>query len=283
ETFRAYAEAMNSVIVGQAHGPYEVGRPGELLYPVNGEFADWAYGGDNYGGGTFPAGVFGFSFEVNTEEEGGVAPPPELIEPTCELHWPVFLWMLEYGAEAPAELVTDLVAEAAGDGVRISFRYCGCGEAEFVVLREEAGGWRPLNSKPLPASAEVFYHDLDVEPGRTYRYRVEMLVRYGEPTSYGPVEVTLPPAGGRTAELRHPYPNPAAGIATFSFYLPEAVEVGLAVYDAAGRRVAVLADGYESAGEHAVTWDASGHAPGVYLCRLTTEDGSYTRRLVIIR
>ncbi|OGD71896.1 MAG: hypothetical protein A2Y64_01505, partial [Candidatus Coatesbacteria bacterium RBG_13_66_14] len=64
-TFRAYGNAMNAVITGQGHGPYEVGRPGELLYPLNGDFGDWAYGGDNYSGGVFPGGVLGFSFEVN--------------------------------------------------------------------------------------------------------------------------------------------------------------------------------------------------------------------------
>jgi carboxypeptidase T len=287
-TFRAHADAMNQVIVDQGHSPYEVGRPGEILYPVNGDFDDWAYGGDYVPGGitpgeTFDGGVLGFTFEVNTWEEGGFAPPPELIEPTCELHWPVFLWMLEYGAEAAADFITDLAATPVDDGVRISFSVCGCGEAYFVVLREESGGWTPLNERPLLGAGSQVYYDLDVEPGETYRYMVELLGLVDGPTGYGPVEVTLPPDGGRVVELRNAYPNPTVDGATISFYLPMAGEVELSVYDTAGRRVATLTKGYEIAGEHALGWDAADHAPGVYLYQLTTEGGSLTRRLVLSR
>ena len=55
------------------------------------------------------------------------------------------------------------------------------------------------------------------------------------------------------------------------------------MYDAAGRRVAVLAEGYEAAGEHAVSWDASGHAPGVYLYQLNAGGDSIVRRFVVSR
>jgi len=281
--FRAYGNAMNAVITDQGHGPYEVGRPGELLYPLNGDFGDWSYGGDSYSGGTFPGGVLGFSFEVNTEEDGGFAPPPELIEPTCELHWPVFLWMLENGADTPSGYITDLAAAPVGDGVRISFSVCGCGVIYFLVMREEADGWRALNGTPLEGYTDTVYYDLDVEPGGTYRYRVDVPGRYGDTVSYGPVEVTVPPDGGRVVELRNAFPNPAADGTTFSYYLPGDGSVELAVYDAAGRRVAVLADGYETAGEHEVVWDTTGHAPGVYLYRLTAGSAALVRRFVVSR
>ncbi len=282
-TLRAYGNAMNAVITEQGHSPYEVGRPGELLYPVNGEFDDWSYGGDNYTGGTFPGGAFGFSFEVNSEEDGGFAPPPELIEPTCELHWPVFLWMLENGTDNPSGFITDLAAVPVDDGVRVSFSVCGCSVVYFLIMREESDGWRPLFERPLEAYTNTVYYDLDVEPGGTYRYRVDLLDRYGGTVSFGPVEVTVPLGGGRVVELRNAFPNPAADGTTFSYYLPEDGEVELAMFDAAGRRVAVLADGFETAGEHAVSWDTSGHAPGVYLFRLTAGGDSVVRRFVVSR
>jgi carboxypeptidase T len=282
-TLRAYGNAMNAVITGQGHGPYEVGRPGEILVPVNGEFGDWAYGGDSYSGGTYPGGAFGFSFEVNSEEDGGFAPPPELIEPTCELHWPVFLWMLENGTDTPSGFITDLEATPVGDGVRINFNVCGCAEIYFLILREEADGWRPLFERPLEAYTDAVYYDLDVEPGGTYRYRVDVLDRYGGSVSYGPVEVTVPLNGGRVVELRNAFPNPAADGTTLTYYLPEDGQVELAMFDAAGRRVAVLADGFETAGEHAVSWDASDCAPGVYLYRLTAGGDSVVRRFVVSR
>ena len=51
----------------------------------------------------------------------------------------------------------------------------------------------------------------------------------------------------------------------------------------AGRRVAVLADKIMSTGPHAVEWNATGQPSGVYFCRLTTETGVESRRMVVIR
>ena len=63
---------------------------------------------------------------------------------------------------------------------------------------------------------------------------------------------------------------------------------GLAVYDAAGRRVAVLRNEALSGGAHQVTWTGrddrgSQVASGVYLYRLET--GSYvkTRRMLLLK
>jgi hypothetical protein len=37
------------------------------------------------------------------------------------------------------------------------------------------------------------------------------------------------------------------------------------------------------AGDHEVTWDAGGIASGVYFARLTTPEGSYTTKLVVMK
>ena len=83
-------------------------------------------------------------------------------------------------------------------------------------------------------------------------------------------------------------PNPVRRGTTFTYALPRAGHVGLAVYDLAGRRVATLVDRAESAGIHAVTWDARAEdgavvPPGIYPARLTTADGLRTKRVVVVR
>ena len=84
-------------------------------------------------------------------------------------------------------------------------------------------------------------------------------------------------------------PNPAAGAATIHYTLESPGRVALAIYDAAGRRVARLAD-YTAGriGEHLVTWngrDDSGEsvAAGIYFCRLETDGEVATRKLVLVK
>ena len=83
--------------------------------------------------------------------------------------------------------------------------------------------------------------------------------------------------------LGAPRPNPTAGRADVPFALARAGAVRLAVYDALGREVAVLADGDAAAGAHRATFDATGLAAGVYVIRLTTTDGALARRLTVTR
>jgi hypothetical protein len=88
----------------------------------------------------------------------------------------------------------------------------------------------------------------------------------------------------REVSLSQSYPNPTTGLARIEFSLTEAAPVELAVYDLAGRRVALLSEGTRAVGRHAVGWDASEAAPGVYLYRLTVDGETVaTRRLVVTR
>jgi hypothetical protein len=77
-------------------------------------------------------------------------------------------------------------------------------------------------------------------------------------------------------------PNPASGTTTFSFELAEAADVTLAVYDAAGRKVATVAEGYFPAGAHNVPF-AKKLAPGVYVYRLEAGAKSAARKMVVAR
>lgn len=65
--------------------------------------------------------------------------------------------------------------------------------------------------------------------------------------------------------LHQNHPNPFNPSTTVSWELPTGSLVNAVVYDILGRQVAVLVDGWQSAGIHLVQWDASGLASGVYL------------------
>jgi hypothetical protein len=83
--------------------------------------------------------------------------------------------------------------------------------------------------------------------------------------------------------LEQNYPNPFNPVTTVPYYLPAAGDVRLAVYDLAGREVIVLADEAQHAGWHCSTFDASGLASGIYVCRLRSRAASIARSMVLIR
>jgi len=105
-------------------------------------------------------------------------------------------------------------------------------------------------------------------------------------------KVTLPatlaaprPMAAAGLELAAPRPNPSAAMTSLEFALPSASSAELSVFDAAGRLVATLVNGDLPAGRHSASWDgraAGGErvAAGLYFARLTTQQGTVSRRIV---
>ena len=83
--------------------------------------------------------------------------------------------------------------------------------------------------------------------------------------------------------LGAPAPNPARGTVRVPYALETAGEATLAVYDALGREVAVVASGEKAAGRHEAALDGAALAPGVYVVRLTSGAETATARLTVVR
>jgi hypothetical protein len=79
-------------------------------------------------------------------------------------------------------------------------------------------------------------------------------------------------------------PNPTQGPVRLRFSLPQAARVQLAIYDTAGRRVALVAEDESPAGVQVLTWDnrAAGITSGVYFARLSTGTHAVSRRIVVL-
>lgn len=88
--------------------------------------------------------------------------------------------------------------------------------------------------------------------------------------------------------MRPASPNPLRSRTQIAFELPRAAVTRVALYDAAGRLVRVLADGPLSAGPHTRTWDRrdqSGRtvSPGIYFLRLDAARDRSGQKLVVIQ
>ncbi len=78
-------------------------------------------------------------------------------------------------------------------------------------------------------------------------------------------------------------PNPFNPETALSYKLQAASNVKLAVYDIAGREVALLAEGFYPAGTHQAVWDASAMASGVYFARLQAGDEVRTVKMLLVK
>lgn len=79
------------------------------------------------------------------------------------------------------------------------------------------------------------------------------------------------------------HPNPARGFSLLRLDVPEAGRVKVSVFDALGRRVAVLHDGPLAAGSHTLRFEASDLPSGVYAVRASTEAGTVAQRITLLR
>jgi hypothetical protein len=84
-----------------------------------------------------------------------------------------------------------------------------------------------------------------------------------------------------SVSLAQNYPNPFNPSTEIQYSLEAAARVRLSVFDLAGREAAVLEDGMRGAGEHRLSFSAAGLSSGVYICRLETDAGVVTRRMVL--
>ena len=81
-------------------------------------------------------------------------------------------------------------------------------------------------------------------------------------------EVSMNQAVPTAFALLQNYPNPFNPATTIRYQLPVAGTVTLTVFDVLGRKVSVLVNQLQSAGERSVTWNAGGVTSGIYYCQL---------------
>ncbi len=79
------------------------------------------------------------------------------------------------------------------------------------------------------------------------------------------------------------YPNPFNPQTMIGFSLIESGEVKLAVYDMLGREVGLLIDGYRNAGAHQVIFEAGDLPSGMYVYRLETPGGNFSRTMQLVK
>ncbi|WP_167856888.1 T9SS type A sorting domain-containing protein [Hymenobacter aquaticus] len=153
--------------------------------------------------------------------------------------------------------------------------------SEYVATTTATNAWETLvfNNVSRPdatvSSTSVNELVLLIAPNTTTKRRVYLDDWYGPTLLTATPTTAARPAG---AELAASWPNPAADYTNISFSLAKPTTVTLAVYDAQGRRVAVLLDAQTRlTGEHTVTLPTTNLASGLYHYRLEVGDRAVSR------
>jgi hypothetical protein len=96
------------------------------------------------------------------------------------------------------------------------------------------------------------------------------------------VEGTTTPHPAQFA-LYPAYPNPFNASTVLTYDIVGDSRVTLSIYDINGNLVTTVCDGFQSAGQHQVTWDASKVASGIYFCQLSTTGFQSVQKIVLIK
>ncbi|MFQ6007665.1 MAG: T9SS type A sorting domain-containing protein [Candidatus Zixiibacteriota bacterium] len=122
------------------------------------------------------------------------------------------------------------------------------------------------------------YHDYDAKG--------TPLIRTESP-EFEPVTVALSntsaPALPKDYALKQNYPNPFNPTTEIAFDLPEPAHVKLTIYNVLGQTVETLMERDMEAGSHTVTWDARKNASGVYFYRITTNNFTDTKKMLLLK
>jgi hypothetical protein len=129
----------------------------------------------------------------------------------------------------------------------------------------------------------------DAFPEYVNQYNFDL---YGDPSmSRNPIPTAVArdrSPGAAPARLLQNVPNPFNPTTEIAYELSADSHVQLEVFDAAGKKVTTLVDGYRRAGKSVVRWDGrngggNGLASGVYFYRLRAAGKTITRKMILLK
>lgn len=182
-------------------------------------------------------------------------------------------------------MVLELDREALPSGWSASLQ----GMPEGAPVTFAAGEERVVEAILLPGDPGVGTLHVEASqwtPGGTHLIRETGGLAFTVNTETSSVDggPAVPTAPRLVTTLRPVTPLPARGPVTLRFDLARPQEVRLEVFDAAGRLVDAPCDEFRPAGRHAVTWNRDRRlVSGLYWVRMTTGEGTQTRRVLVVR
>jgi uncharacterized repeat protein (TIGR02543 family) len=170
----------------------------------------------------------------------------------------------------------------AGDG-RVSITWRTAAEVNSHSFHVYRDGKRIATLPAHGQAHDYIWVDRRVSNGQSYSYRLSDVDAAGHETVHPVICTVTPTALPAAYSLAQNYPNPFNPATEISYSLPLKTHVTLKIYNLLGQELAVLVDELRGAGQHTVSWDATGNASGIYFYRLETGEFSATRKMVFMQ
>jgi hypothetical protein len=206
--------------------------------------------------------------------------------PTCHSQ----IESLDFGAVMSSKVSTKEVVITNGtmnklfiDSITTTFHQFTLNKIVFPYMLNTSDTLR-LSVNFVPDSVRLFYDTLNVYSNIQSGVAKIRLLGKGEKLTFidhGNAEI---PA---QYSLSQNFPNPFNPTTNISFGLPLKSIVSVKIYDITGRLVAILIDKETTAGFYSLKFDGSNLTSGVYLYRMTAENGnsvySETKRFILLK
>jgi hypothetical protein len=189
--------------------------------------------------------------------------------------------------DRPVPVAFGSFAANAGEGAVVLYWTTAADEAlsGFRLYRAQGSGQFSCITERSLSPYTSTYEDRKIEPGMEYRYIVAAVTLDDREVRSQVVTVSsITPQ----LVLQQNVPNPFNPRTTIGFSLPSSQRVLLAIYDAQGRCVRRLFDGFVPTGQREITWDGKDDegrpvASGVYFYRLRTGKQVLTRKMLLLK
>lgn len=228
--------------------------------------------------------IFESNTNINVETGADICADNIIIEGTysgggtkCDAPLPVELNTFIYKVSAKGRDITLLWKtdkEINNSGFDIERKTYGTNE--WIKISFVAGKGNTEN--PVQYS----YEDKKLNCGK-YNYRLKQIDYNGNFEYFdlnGEVEIAAP----KKFEMSQNYPNPFNPTTKIDFELPTDSKVNLKVYNILGKEISIIFnDEFKKAGYYTVYFDGSNLATGLYFYRITANDYTAIKKMVILK
>ncbi len=163
--------------------------------------------------------------------------------------------------------------------------YAGC-DVRGIYKSIDAGlSWCPVNE----GLGVLYFSSITVDPAHPERLYAGsdgngIWLGFDSAVSESP-DGDLP--AERSLQVQN-IPNPFNPRTVIRFALEEPQEISLRIFDLEGKLVRTLIAGRRDSGTHSVTWSGKNDrgervASGLYFCRLTSAEGTQTRKMTLVK
>ena len=153
---------------------------------------------------------------------------------------------------------------------------------KFVVTRNSEKVYE-VAARNSAIGAGYGWVDRNVENGTEYSYMLSVVDLDGSEMIWGTVNATPVENIVTSYTLSQNFPNPFNSETSFTYAIPEAQHVTLAIYNLLGQEIATLVNGRMEAGIHTTNWSAEGLAAGVYMYTLSAGEFSQTNKMLYLK